>query len=124
MADFRRHSDFRCITLYFQRVMLDKLLDNDTPATEKLANDFVARGESEISQEALKAYYNEVLQPIENHHHVAMSKFAWREGDPEDNGLSFLVPEQPKDKTDDAKEPKRKGKKNEPEPPPEGGAAT
>jgi hypothetical protein len=123
VADFRRHSDFRCIALYFQRVMLDKLLDNDTPATEKLSNDFVARGESDISQEALKAFYNEVLQPIENHHHVAMSKFAWREGDPEDNGLSFLAPQPTKDPKDDAAKPKSKGRKK-PEPPPEGGAAT
>jgi hypothetical protein len=123
VATFRRHANFRVITQYFQRIMLDKLLENDTPAVEHLSNDYMAQNESNVSQEELQAYFDEVLQPLEHHHHVAMSKFAWREGDPEDNGLSFLTPEPSKDKTDDAKEPKRKGKKK-PEPPPEGGAAT
>jgi hypothetical protein len=120
VADFRRHADFRCITMYLQRVMLDKLIDNDTPVTERLSNDFVARHESDISQEALKSYFDEVLQTVENHHHAAMSRFAWREGEPaSSNGLSFPDPG-PTEKKDDAAKPQRKKKDK---PPTEGSPA-
>jgi hypothetical protein len=106
--------------MHFQRIMLDKLLDNDTPATEKVCSDYVPRNEEEATQEDLKIFYG-VLQNIENHHHIEMSKFALKKSEPgEENGLPFLVPDQ-KDKPDVVDAPKPKGKKRKPEPPPESG---
>jgi hypothetical protein len=112
--------------MHLQRVMADTLIDNETPATRKLSNDWVSRVDSEVSQEVLIAFYDEVLQRVEAYHHAEMSKYAWRPGDPaQDHGLSFPAPNEPdKDEADVPEEPakpKGKGKKKsdqDPEEPP------
>lgn len=111
-------------------MVLDKFVDNETPATEKVISGSLPSNTNEVTQAEFLEYCSTVLATVESFHYGQMNRYGWRPGDVvEENGLGgILVPDElppkPKDKKDDAARPKRKGKKRKPEPPEGTPAAT
>lgn len=133
MADYKTHAELRCIALVMGRMLFDKFMDKDVgEAPERIGNEFMYRTDGTVGQPALKTFHN-MLQQIENFHHMRMNEFSWRRGKPDENELPFLDPDHDKETTDGAEPPsppkpedkQPEGKRiKKPEPPPEGGTAT